>query len=908
MSNRGLGADVPLQPVFADEAGACRGSSAGSFVAGSEFSSLSYEPAANAPCRRLRRLRDTIVETPSCLGCTICFAATAVGFFVLEAWWFRVMYWPGYMEAAVAAAPVVLQRRFQRLGCYPLTPGDGGAPPPGSSAVTYNEACMARMPEGQLCRSGLPWYSFQLGDGTAPTWRLCAEFCLLKGLDISGSVDGTECRCGASPVVAEEMAAGRPDLAWQAPEAQVSDDSDQCRIVAAQYLGIVPIPESELDVSSTDLTYVESVARGAEVELEDDVLVPLPSDDQEAGEDFDSSTGDGNASQDLGARTPEEPQQFQDDDGQLRLRPCFPQQCAAGLPWPIWTTYSEGIPYAFHPSVGELTRQAFRKAVAAYHAATCVLLSEVSVGFHYALKILVMSTSSGCWTRPLGYPVVYHRDTEINLGWCSGEREVGNMIHELGHALGMAHEQTRPDRDQFVHIDAQNLTPTGQKQFAVDHKAYMGSERSGFEPYDYGSLMHYPASAVMKTLPIVNGHGVHDGEVGQRQGLSRLDVRQLRNMYMCDTADAFEDSCVDIDEGLGEALSFRGIPAQCVQVAPKYCEHHKYGEMIMYFCRRSCDNCPREPEGDGHGAHAPSDVDGCEDASPFCARYAAYCPGGSLQGNEQWMSQNCRDTCHIERYCGPAEEEPDEEDIVAPAPSKPCIDSDATGLLNVLGRTASCAQLVERCWDTEVGGQVRSACPASCGQCEEVEDQVPEWSTASVRLVFVVGGGAYDLSDSSDRSTLTETLTSQLSQLYGHALEATVSAGDSCEQPCRKGSANVKGDCCVQATLDSSCTITCTDLSTTLQRYDAPELTAKFLSMGLAGLLVQRVEEPRSMSGVLSAVFMTGKLKLLFFGLGVASVVFMLFACSACPCCERRGRPSPLQGVLLEGETDSDDA
>ena len=48
------------------------------------------------------------------------------------------------------------------------------------------------------------------------------------------------------------------------------------------------------------------------------------------------------------------------------------------------------------------------------------------------------------------------------------------MVHEIGHAVGFWHEQSRPDRDNYVQVLKQNILPgnlftfipkSSQKQF-----------------------------------------------------------------------------------------------------------------------------------------------------------------------------------------------------------------------------------------------------------------------------------------------------------------------------------------------------------------------------------------------------------------------------------------------------------
>lgn len=81
------------------------------------------------------------------------------------------------------------------------------------------------------------------------------------------------------------------------------------------------------------------------------------------------------------------------------------------------------------------------------------------------------------------------------VGYDSGSRSVtlgifsspGLIAHELGHSMGLKHEQTHPARDQYVTIEWDNIQSDKKHNFEID------SDQFGFAgiAYDYGSLMHY---------------------------------------------------------------------------------------------------------------------------------------------------------------------------------------------------------------------------------------------------------------------------------------------------------------------------------------------------------------------------------------------------------------------------------
>ena len=92
----------------------------------------------------------------------------------------------------------------------------------------------------------------------------------------------------------------------------------------------------------------------------------------------------------------------------------------------------------------------------------------------------------GCWSR-LG---MEGGRQELNLN-TRGCMDMGTIEHEFLHALGVHHEQTRPDRDQFVDIFWNNIIP--KEKFNFYKESSSNVVISG--PYDYGSVMHYSARA-----------------------------------------------------------------------------------------------------------------------------------------------------------------------------------------------------------------------------------------------------------------------------------------------------------------------------------------------------------------------------------------------------------------------------
>lgn len=106
----------------------------------------------------------------------------------------------------------------------------------------------------------------------------------------------------------------------------------------------------------------------------------------------------------------------------------------------------------------------------------------------------------------------------------------GTVIHEIGHAAGLFHEQARKDRDQYVTINFENIRDGFSHNFRTYvQRGFSGAEYS--ETFDFNSIMMYGPYFFSK-----NGQPTITKKDGStysinRSVLSDLDIEGLNMMY-----------------------------------------------------------------------------------------------------------------------------------------------------------------------------------------------------------------------------------------------------------------------------------------------------------------------------------------------------------------------------------------
>lgn len=161
---------------------------------------------------------------------------------------------------------------------------------------------------------------------------------------------------------------------------------------------------------------------------------------------------------------------------------------------------------------------------------TCVRFLENPSGRD---RIRFIEGSGGCFSR-VGRQ---GGRQNVNIGpLCHGvagdtfAHSIGIALHEVGHAIGLYHEMSRPDRDRYVRINTKNIERGKSHNF--DRESWSSVDTQGLR-YDYDSIMHYTRTAFAKENTTTIDPRRSGVSIGNKSDLSPLDIATINAMYNC---------------------------------------------------------------------------------------------------------------------------------------------------------------------------------------------------------------------------------------------------------------------------------------------------------------------------------------------------------------------------------------
>ncbi|MFE8602955.1 M12 family metallopeptidase [Archangium violaceum] len=192
------------------------------------------------------------------------------------------------------------------------------------------------------------------------------------------------------------------------------------------------------------------------------------------------------------------------------------------MKWPL-VNGKVVVPYEVQPGVSRQTVAALEAAIQEYKQKTCVQFVKRTAKDRNYVSVF---EGDGCYSY---VGCIQQGKQELSLG--QGCEFKGTAAHELLHALGFYHEQSRPDRDQYITINFQNVESGLEDQFDVCQDCTTQDI-----PYEYASIMHYGAEAFTKNgkaTMVPKKAGARVVEPYDKPGLTALDVKKLHKLYGC---------------------------------------------------------------------------------------------------------------------------------------------------------------------------------------------------------------------------------------------------------------------------------------------------------------------------------------------------------------------------------------
>uniref|UniRef100_A0A3Q1CFE7 Metalloendopeptidase n=1 Tax=Amphiprion ocellaris TaxID=80972 RepID=A0A3Q1CFE7_AMPOC len=205
-----------------------------------------------------------------------------------------------------------------------------------------------------------------------------------------------------------------------------------------------------------------------------------------------------------------------DSETERNADPCTSRGCM----WGKWTDGKVYIPYYISNQFSSREKAIITRGLESFSSFSCIRFRPSRSSDRDWLSI---ESKDGCYSyvgRRGGKQVV-----SLARRGCLYH---GTVQHELLHALGFNHEQTRSDRDNHIKVMLQNV------QSGMEHNFRKIATLNQGTPYDYNSVMQYHKYAFSKNnkptmVPIPNSNV----SFGNAKEMSRNDIARLNNLYKC---------------------------------------------------------------------------------------------------------------------------------------------------------------------------------------------------------------------------------------------------------------------------------------------------------------------------------------------------------------------------------------
>ena len=210
------------------------------------------------------------------------------------------------------------------------------------------------------------------------------------------------------------------------------------------------------------------------------------------------------------------------------------------------------VPYTIDPAFGENEVRGIESALARLNELTKIVSVEpYNKRVHGAEAPILNFVKASYCASFIGNVKTNNVQNGKQSVWLSNgcARSKRVVQHEVMHALGFFHEQSRPDRDDYVNVLWENIKDDMESNF----KKQQTNVDSLGVPYDYRSILHYQdylfnTGKGKKTMTKPDGSPIP----GPADEATSSDILQIHLMYMCTDrmlqADEFSEQMCLYDE------------------------------------------------------------------------------------------------------------------------------------------------------------------------------------------------------------------------------------------------------------------------------------------------------------------------------------------------------------------------